>query len=192
MAYTSDTFVLLQLEHRTIAHLLELVEAQLRRLERDDEADFDLLELVLNYFRVYPEACHHPKEDLVFRRLQLTDPEAAATVGDLLGGHEALETLTAQVAELVGQAQDSGEPPAQLLEGLREFVHRNRSHLEEEESEFFPLVASKLSKDEWDVIDFAMFDMEDPIYNESTENRFIQLRKWIQELEAVQPDDAAE
>lgn len=187
MAHMSDTFVLLQLEHRTILRLLDLVDAQLKLLREGDEADLELLELVLHYFRAYPDACHHPKEDIVFRRLELSHPEAAQQVGDLLGGHEALEQLTADVSELATRARGNGdERPDGLIEKLGEFIATYRFHLETEELSFFPLVSEKLGKDDWDLIDFEVFDVEDPIYDERAENRFLKLRELIFKKEGDQ------
>jgi hemerythrin-like domain-containing protein len=178
----SDTLVLLQLEHRTIGRLLALVELQQARIESGAEPDLPLLRLIFEYFLGYPDLCHHPKEDLVFRSLQKKDAVAAQTIGDLLHDHEQLAALTTRVAACIEGASEAGTLNARILPAqLAEFVREYRRHLEAEEWYFFPTVSKALDCDDWSVIDFQMFDQKDPLYDEDTEGRFIELRKLIYE-----------
>ena len=172
----SDTIVLLQLEHGTMSKLLSLLETLHQEMLRGEAPDYVLLELVFEYFRDYPEHCHHPKEDAVFRKLQTRAPETASGLRDLLGDHEALERLTALVAEQVEEAKahpDAAQGP--LNDSIRRFVQSYRRHLEDEEAHFFPAVVKTLTRDDWAMIDFAVFDQQDPLYDRLTESRFTEL-----------------
>lgn len=178
----ADTLVLLQLEHRTIERLLAIVESQCVRLADTGHADLRVLSLVLDYFREWADACHHPKEDLVFERLRARDAGSAAGLAALLNDHEALERLTVEVAELVSQrARDGIHPPDALIDGLQRLAIDYRRHLEMEELHFFPTVAAKLDRRDWDLIDFQMFDQKDPLYDEGTDSRFRELRQLIRD-----------
>lgn len=178
----ADTLVLLQLEHRTLGRLLALVQEQAQRLREGEAQDLELLSLVFEYFVDYPELCHHPKEDLVFRRLQMKDSEMADAVGDLLLDHEALGELTAETAARVADAAANGGFDAlDLSLRLQTFVHEYRRHLNVEDDHFFPTVSRVLNTEDWDLIDFTMFDHQDPLYDTNTEQRFQSLRKRIWE-----------
>jgi len=176
----SDTIVFLQLEHGTLAKLLALVESLREDIAQGKEPDFLLLRLVFDYFRDYPDACHHPKEDVVFRALQRKDPEAAERVGDLIGDHEALSRLTEDTAHRIDAASRDGASGWDgVLESLDTFLRAYRGHLEAEEEHFFPLATERLDKLDWAAIDFDVFDRTDPLYDESTESRFRELRHVI-------------
>jgi len=175
----SDTIVFLQLEHGTLTKLLDLVDSLRDEIESGKEPDFGLLKLLFSYFRDYPDACHHPKEDVVFRALRRKAPELAQDIGNLIGDHEALALLTEQVSGEVDAAARGGTPSAEFVASLRGFVRAYRGHLEAEEREFFPVAAKQLDKSDWTAIDFDVFDRADPLYDESSENRFRDLRRAI-------------
>lgn len=73
----------LQREHRNIAKLLNALEHQLAIFDTAETPDYDVLVGIGDYFIGFPGRCHHPKEDLIFRKLRARDPEAAEIVGDL-------------------------------------------------------------------------------------------------------------
>jgi hemerythrin-like domain-containing protein len=184
MPVSADTLLLLQLEHSSIRRLLLYVERQCERIESTGRADIDTLCLAMDYCRDFPDACHHPKEDLVFHRLQHVNPEAAAKVGDLLCEHAAIEALTAETVQQVRCLQKNGTRPPDVLPQLRRFVQSYRNHLTNEEQYFFPAVKREFGRDDWDLIDFAVFDQPDPLFKDSTEDRYRELRDHIcQDLE---------
>jgi len=59
--------LLLRLEHNRFDDLLDLIEDQ---LDHADLPDRELLRNIVDYFSGYPERCHHPVEDLVYRKLR--------------------------------------------------------------------------------------------------------------------------
>ena len=77
-------------EHKNMAKLLNLLERQVAVFEHDGETDYELIDALVEYFRRFPDACHHPKEDLIFARLKECNPAAATAVGDLPKEHEEL------------------------------------------------------------------------------------------------------
>jgi len=70
----SDAIVLLRLEHEHLARLLDVVERRLGAIEGEGEADPGLLALAHEHLAGYPDACHHPMEDLVYRSLGSDQP----------------------------------------------------------------------------------------------------------------------
>ena len=75
-------------EHRNIEKLLAILERELEVFNHGDRPDLKVIRAVISYFEPYPEVYHHPQEDLVFAKLEIRDPAAAAKVGDLAREHQ--------------------------------------------------------------------------------------------------------
>lgn len=52
-------------EHRNIEKLLRVLERELSVFDRGDHPDYVVIEAVVDYFKDYPDRCHHPKEDII-------------------------------------------------------------------------------------------------------------------------------
>jgi hemerythrin-like domain-containing protein len=57
-------------EHRNIARVLKALEHQLAIFDHGEQPDYDVLVAAAEYFTGFPDRCHHPKEDLIFRNLK--------------------------------------------------------------------------------------------------------------------------
>ena len=68
-------------EHRNIEMLLAVLGRELEIFDRGDRPDYEVVRAIISYFELYPEVYHHPQEDLVFAKLKIRDPAAAAKVG---------------------------------------------------------------------------------------------------------------
>jgi len=66
---------------------------------------------------------------------------------------------------------------------IRQFTARYRQHMQDEEEHFFRLAEQRLSKDDWDRLDFAMFGRDDPVFDYAAEERFSALRQRIETLD---------
>lgn len=174
----TDTILLLRMEHHNAADLLTLIE---RQLERDDEMDLKLLKSVADYFIDYPEQCHHPVEDLVFRKLRARDASRAAKVEELLEDHRAISELTRRFAQVLEEpVVDAQGRTTDLREVLRQFVDHYRRHMSEEEKVFFPAALAALTVGDWAEIEYDLFDRKDPLFDPDVEDRFRMLREEIE------------
>jgi len=79
----------LRQEHRNIESLLGVLERELSVFDRAERRDYEVVLAVIDYFKDYPDSCHHPKEDMIVEKLKARDPAAAATIGDLEAQHQA-------------------------------------------------------------------------------------------------------
>ena len=64
---------------------------------------------VVEYCLEYPDQCHHPKEDWIYRKLGDLDGTLAEPLGDLPAEHAALADQTRQVAEMIDQVLQEAE-----------------------------------------------------------------------------------
>lgn len=174
----SDALLLLRLEHENLGQLLDLIDEQRQLREAGGDLDLGLLETVTEYFSGYPEQCHHPVEELVFRRLKMRDPDAVTDSDKLTDEHAQIERLTAELAEAVTSDSDT----TTLAEVMKRFVTDYRRHMSMEEEHFFPAAAQALSEQDWDEIDFKLFDNPDPLFDHAAHERFHGLRERINAL----------
>jgi hemerythrin-like domain-containing protein len=178
-----DTLSLLRLEHWNLSRLLGVIEEQATLADAGEPMDEELLRLAAEYFCDFPDRCHHPKEDLVYQLLVKRDPAARTELRDLLADHRHLHDLAQAFAETVRPTAGNcaiAEPAAR--EGIVQFTQHYRQHMRLEEERFFRLAEERLSRDDWDLLDFTMFDEDDPLFDNATERRFAGLRGRIEAL----------
>ena len=105
-------------EHRNIEKLLTILERELQVFHRGDRPDYEIMGAVISYFELYPEIYHHPQEDLVFAKLKIRDPAAAAKVGDLAGEHQRGAERLSRVAHAVNSVLAGREVLRQNVDSL--------------------------------------------------------------------------
>ena len=91
----------LRQEHRNIEKLLRVLERELSVFDRGDRPDYEVVLAVIDYFKDYPDSCHHPKEDIIVTKFRARDPVAAATIGDLEAQHREGASRLRRVAQAV-------------------------------------------------------------------------------------------
>lgn len=187
MARTLDR---LREEHRAIERLLRAIEHQLAIFERGERPDYDVLEAAADYFSDFPDRCHHPKEDAIYRRMRTVDARAADATMALEGEHRRIGELVRQFRETVRAVLAEREVPrAGFLQFSRAFVDEQRRHLAEEEEQFFPLAERLLSDEDWDEIDAETSAETDPLFGDAAAARFEALRDDILRWEAEDEAD---
>src|SRR5690349_22294755 len=92
---------ILRQEHRNIEKLLLVLERELGVFARGGRPDYEVVHAVIAYFQVYPDAYHHPLEDMVFEKLKVRDTAAAAEIGDLAADHRRGTDRLRRVAQAV-------------------------------------------------------------------------------------------
>src|SRR6202051_3979827 len=72
---------ILREDHRNIETLLLVLERELDIFDRAEQPDYEVVQAIIDYFRDYPDRCHHPKEDAVFAKLKTRDPRRPRASG---------------------------------------------------------------------------------------------------------------
>ena len=174
----------LRQEHRNIEKLLLVLEQELSLFARGERPDYEVIRAVIAYFEVYPDAYHHPQEDMVFEKLKGRDPAAAASVGDLAAEHRSGAERLRRVAQAVQGVLEDREILRQTVEGIvRDFITRERQHMAMEERLFSPAAIVALQPQDWAEIASTLTDQKDPLFSEIVEERFDAVRKHILQLE---------
>jgi hemerythrin-like domain-containing protein len=170
----------LRREHRTIATLLDTLDAQVAVLAEAGEPDYDALAALAEYFTDYPELVHHPKEDLIWRALKARDSAAAVPVGDLENEHRYLKGLTASFVAAIDALRHDAEVRREgVTQVIRRFVDAERRHMSKEEQQFFPAAARVLKPEDWASVAARARARPDPLAADAADQRFAALRRII-------------
>ncbi len=167
-------------DHANMAKMLDALERQLQVFDAGETPDYDIVRGVVDYCLDYPDLYHHPKEDLVFERLEAVDPEAAAKVGDLPGAHAELAALARHFRDAVEAVLGDLEVPrGRFDETLRAFLDATRRHMTMEERAFLPAARRALSAADLAEIDARLDPRGDPLFGAPSQERFAALRQDI-------------
>lgn len=174
----------LRQEHYNIESLLRVLERELSVFERGDRPDYEVILAVINYFKDYPDSCHHPKEDLIVEKLRARDPRKAATVGDLEAEHREGAKRLRRVALAVERVLSDQDVLRQTVNDIiRDFIKHERQHMALEERVVFPAALNALWPEDWADIAEKLADRNDPFYQLASEEKFNRTRRNILQME---------
>lgn len=164
-------------DHRNIAMVLDFLE----RAVYGDNPDFEMLEEIMRYMTVYPDAVHHPKEDVVFAALKKQRPDLAAELNEVREDHRRIAALGSRLREDI-EAIIAGAAVrrSQLTEDCSNYVHQLRSHMEREENDLYGQIESMISGDSRRVDVNELQHIKDPVFELEIEAGF---RRLIAKLE---------
>jgi len=173
------TMRILRAEHNSIAFLLGLLETQARLLEKTGQPDLELITEITDYFRSFPDLHHHPKEDIVLRRLRQRAPGLGAEILDLESEHEdlsdELQSFSRAVVALF--VDPSPMTRADFLKSAGRFIEHEREHMAIEERFFFPAAEKWLTEEDWSEINEAVSHFVDPLMAPDASLRYFSLRE---------------
>ena len=175
---------ILRREHGNTAKLLDVLERQYELFRARETPDYDIVQAAVDYFLTFPQEVHHPKENLVFRKLKARNAAAAIALGDLEEEHKQLAGLTQHFAEAVESLLGDAEMPRDVFEhAVGDFIEHQRQHMSMEEQRFFPAALEALSEEDWVEIDGQLVDQDDPLFGAEVNKRFKDLRERIMRWE---------
>ncbi len=170
----------LQLDHRNMRLLLEILEEQVDLYGAGTTPDFELMEQIIDYTLHYPNLIHHPREDLLFRRLLADDPDSARFIGDLIEDHAALATLTQRFAAALHNVARDVELPREWFETLvRNYIAATRRHMETEEHSLFPRLLATLQDSDWESLNELVATDTGPLFGSEIEKHYHRLHRRI-------------
>ncbi len=163
----------LRSDHANMARLLNILEKQVSAFREGKAPDYDIVQSVVDYFLDYPDLCHHPKEDLLARKLLDKAGSKDSAVRGLAEQHEELGGLTRRFATIVQRVIDEAELPRDyFVRAAKEFIDSQRQHMQMEEEYFFPLAEGGLTPQDLATLDSELFDKEDPLFGGTVKGRF--------------------
>jgi hemerythrin-like domain-containing protein len=175
----------LRQEHRNIEKLLLVLERELSVFDRGDRPDYEVVLAVIDYFKDYPDSCHHPKEDIIAEKFKARDPIAASTIGDLEAEHREGARRLRRAAQAVECVLNDQEILRQTVDDIiRDFINHERQHMAMEERVVFPAVLNALRPEDWTDIALQLAGRYGPLHQPDLDEKFGTLRRNILEMEA--------
>lgn len=161
--------VTLQDEHRYMNLLLATLEEQLQTSDLSAPEDYFLMQDILRYLHEYPDAVHHPTEDLLFDRLVHRKPDSRKDVARLRRDHNKLSVNTAELMHSLEDAATQHTPESAETVGveLTEYIRRLRRHMRFEETHLFPSAVQCLAHKDWQNIESRLDAVQDPLFGSS-------------------------
>lgn len=171
-------------DHRSTERLFAILERELEIFDRGGHPDYEVVREIVLYFELYLERYHHPKEDLVFGKLEIRDPASAAKIGDLALEHQKGAERLRRVAKAIDDVLADREMLRQDVHNVvRDFIERERQHITMENNDFFPAALKALEPQDWAEIASSLTGRKDPLFGEAAEKTFDRLRARISQLE---------
>lgn len=155
----------LRADHVNMARLLHLVEAEIGVFEAGKVPDYALLGDILDYLLNYPDLCHHPLENTIYRRLRDRVPAKADAVQEIEDEHGKIAELTRRFAAAVHNVATESLIPREAFVDLgNKFLDLMRRHMIAEETRFFPLALDNLGPNDWAEVEDVLARHADPLF----------------------------
>jgi hemerythrin-like domain-containing protein len=140
----------LHAEHRYMATLLKLADEQLQSLlDGDESIDSRVLYESLHYMTHYPDAFHHPREDMVYQRAGELDQKLADDVDTLQREHDFIAGLGAKTLQKIVKWQNGEISLEEAVAPAREYIDALYGHMNAEEKLVFPQIEKLLTDEDW-------------------------------------------
>ncbi|MGV6827734.1 MAG: hemerythrin domain-containing protein [bacterium] len=160
-------------DHRNLSKLLRLLDDCVSLMERDEDPDYELMSDVIEYISTYPEAFHHPREDILYTFAVERDPAIRDDIDSILEQHVSLSKTTHVIREqLEAILNDAMVDRPKLIKLLRDFIDQQREHIRFEEAEVFPRIRAHLTTQDMESLDEQLPSRDDPLFGEKVETRF--------------------
>ena len=179
---SDSAIAIIKQEHRTLGGVMHTLQLLVEDVFTGRiEADHALIACMLYYIDIFPERCHHPKEDeYLFRLLRERTSSANAVLDELQAQHVRSAQMMAYLQQLfvhyLGGAPDGLRQFADAVESYAVFLWE---HMEQEENRVLPLAEKYLQKSDWQEIDAAFHANGDPLDDTHLRQEFHKLKQRI-------------
>jgi branched-chain amino acid transport system ATP-binding protein len=164
-------------EHRNLGAVLYSLEKLIEELDQGKQADFEIFHGLLTYIDRFLDRYHHPKEDqYLFPRLLERAPDTEPAVRELGQQHVEGEILFVAVLKALSAYEFMGEsefPP--FRDAVLRYTAFERDHAMKEEQEILPRAAEALVAADWEEIDAAFEENQDPLFGNRWRSEFSEL-----------------
>ena len=173
-------------EHVNFARLLDFLETQLDLFHDGSTPHYELMLDIMFYMTHFPDAVHHPKEDLAFARMKEREPRLASIVGELDQQHIDLHAMGGQLVDQLTAIVNGSIASRESVETLaRDYVSTFRLHIKFEESRVLPMAARLLRDSDWKEIDALVQDIDDPLFGPNPEPRYAAVEQHLEQQARV-------
>ena len=164
-------------DHVNMALVLNILDGLVEQMDAGEDPDFELFDEIMRYMTVYPDAVHHPKEDIVYEQLREKRPDLSEHLDHVPDDHNDIAHLGSLLRDEV-EAIIAGAAVvrrAKMIEDTAAYVSRLRNHIQWEEKDLFKRVDKMLDADahKVDISDYE--HIKDPVFELEIEAGFRRL-----------------
>ena len=125
-------------DHRNMSIILDLLADLVEEMADDEDPDFELFDEIMRYMTVYPDAVHHPKEDVVYEQLRERRPDLSEDLNHVPDEHLEIARLGCRLRDEV-EAIIAGAAVRRekMIEDASSYVTYLRRHMRWEEEDLF-------------------------------------------------------
>lgn len=166
-------------EHQNLGAVLYSMDKLVEEIESGKSADFAIFHGLFTYIDRFLDRYHHPKENLyLFPRLLERAPDTEGLVRELGQQHTEGEILFVDMLKALSAYEFNGASEFPAFRGaLRNYTSFEREHAIKEEREVLPRALEALEASDWEEIDAAFGENEDPMFGSQRSNEFSTLFK---------------
>ena len=165
---------ILRQEHDAILRMLDVTDAIVQQLERNQRVAPETLAGVLEFFRLFADRCHHSKEEeLLFPLLERKGmAREGGPIGVMLHEHEQGRSLVRQMGD-AADAFSNGMPGAgtRWADAARSYAALLRQHIDKENNVLFMMAENVLSAAEQTELAAAFEKVEEEKMGAGTHER---------------------
>lgn len=175
------TIKIIKSEHRNLAAILYTLEKLIEEIDNGKHADFAIFHGLFTYIDRFLDRYHHPKEsDYLFPCLLEKAPNCRELIEMLGFQHRKGAQMFIDMLKALSAYEFSGQAEyAEFRERVMEYIHFERKHAQIEEKEVLPLAKQVLDASDWEEIDRAFSENQDPMFGEHWSGEFSGLFKKI-------------
>ncbi len=171
-----ELMVDLRRDHENMTVVLDLMDRIVEDMEAGKDPDFELFGEIMHYMTVYPDAVHHPKEDVVYEQLRIRRPDLSEDLDHVPDDHSDIAHLGTLLRNEV-EAINAGSAVRRdkMIEDTSAYSRRLRNHMRWEENDLFRRIDLMLDAEPYRV-DTSMYDhIRDPVFELEVESGFRRL-----------------
>jgi hemerythrin-like domain-containing protein len=169
-------------DHRNMVMLLDLLDTEIDRLATSREPDYDYVRDIMLYVTEYPDAVHHPKEDIVYRHLKSLRPKIHPDLERVETDHQDIEESGLKLKNSIEAISiDANLDRGELIENFHHYSEQLREHMYWEEKNLFSLADELQHFGDWSEVVLKNNEISDPLFGSRVERKFLRLLAKIQQ-----------
>ncbi len=164
-------------EHKNLDAVLYSLDKLIEEIDDGKHPDFGIFHGLFTYIDRFLDRFHHPKENhYLFPKLLARAPESESIIRELGQQHTEGEILFVEMLKALSAYEFSGaaEYP-HFRDTVLRYTEFERRHAQLEEDEILPRAREALQAADWEEIDAAFEQNEDPIFGKKWNNEFSDL-----------------
>ena len=164
-------------DHRNMSIVLDLLADLVVDMEAGNHPDFELFDEIMRYMTVYPDAVHHPKEDVVYGQLRERRPDLSEDLDYVPDDHVEIARLGSLLRDDV-EAINAGAAVVRrekMIADTSAYVTRLREHMNWEETDLFSRIDLMLNAEPYRIDVSEYQHIKDPVFELEIEAGFRRL-----------------